>query len=87
VAIVGCGLAGGKRARALGASRLVAAADARPERARRLAASFSGCEAEADWRAAVTRPDVEAVIVSTTNDSLAPVARAAAAAGTHVLVE
>jgi predicted dehydrogenase len=87
VAIVGCGLAGGKRARALGASRLVAAADAEPERARRLAASFSGCEAETDWRAAVTRPDVEAVIVATTNDSLAPVARAAAEAGKHVLVE
>ena len=87
VAIVGCGAVGSKRARALGESRLVAVADAEPERARRLAASFSGCAAEADWRAAVTRPDVEIVIVATTNDSLAPVARAAAEAGKHVLVE
>jgi predicted dehydrogenase len=87
VAIVGCGLAGGKRARALGESRLVAVADADPERARLLAAERPGCEAEADWRAAVRRPDVEIVIVATANDGLAPVAQAAAAAGKHVLVE
>jgi len=87
VAIVGCGRVGGKRARALGDSRLVAVADADPQRARRLAAEQSGCEAEADWRAAVARPDVEVVIVATTNDGLAPVARAAAEAGKHVLVE
>ena len=87
VAIVGCGLAGGRRARALGDSRLVAVADAEPERARRLAAEWAGCEAEADWRAAVDRPDVEVVIVATANDGLAPVARAAAEAGKHVLVE
>jgi predicted dehydrogenase len=87
VAIVGCGRAGGKRARALGESRLVAAADAEPERARRLAGEWPGCDAETDWRAAVARPDVEVVIVATTNDSLARVARAAAEAGKHVLVE
>ena len=87
VAIVGCGLAGARRARALGESRLVAVADAEPDRARRLAAEAPGCAVEPDWRAAVARRDVDVVIVSTTNDGLAPVAQAAATAGKHVLVE
>ena len=87
VAIVGCGLVGAKRARALGDSRLVAVADTDPGRARGLAEQVPGCVAERDWRAAVTRPDVEVVIVATTHDSLVPVALAAAEAGKHVLVE
>jgi len=87
VAIVGCGLVGAKRARALGGSRLVAVADNDRERARILAEQFSGCVAETDWRAAVARPDVEIVIVATTNDSLAPVSLAAVELGKHVLVE
>ena len=87
VAIVGCGLVGAKRARALGDSRLVAVADNDPVRARGLAEQVPGCAFEADWRAAVGRPDVEVVIVATTNDSLAPVALAAVDLGKHVLVE
>jgi predicted dehydrogenase len=46
-----------------------------------------GCAVEPDWRHVVMRPDVEVVIVATTNDSLAPVALAAVEAGKHVLVE
>jgi predicted dehydrogenase len=84
---VGCGLVGAKRARALGDSRLVAVADIDPERAQRLAAECPGCVAQTDWRAVVSRPDVDVVIVATTNDSLAPVVRAAVEAGKHVLVE
>jgi len=87
VAIVGCGLVGAKRARALGDSRLVAVADNDGDRARGLAERAPGCVAETDWRAAVARPDVEVVIVATTNDSLAPVTLAAVQAGKHVLVE
>jgi predicted dehydrogenase len=87
VAIVGCGLVGAKRARALGDSRLVVVADIDRERARGLAEPIPGCAAETDWRAAVARADVEVVIVATTNDSLAPVALAAVQAGKHVLVE
>jgi predicted dehydrogenase len=87
VAIVGCGLVGAKRARALGDSRLVAVADNDPERARGLAEQAPGCVAETDWRAVVARPDVEVVIVATTHDRLAPIAQAAVQAGKHVLVE
>jgi predicted dehydrogenase len=49
VAIVGCGLIGHKRARALGESRLVACADTNLERARALAAQFPGCDAGTEW--------------------------------------
>ena len=83
VALVGCGLIGGKRARVLGPARLVAAVDADPQRARRLAAQHPGCAAATDWREAVARDDVDLVIVSTTNDHLAPVALEAVCRGKH----
>jgi predicted dehydrogenase len=87
VAVVGCGLIGARRARALGAARLVAVADVDAERARRLAAQHPGCAAGTDGRAAVCRDDVDLVIVSTTNDHLASLTLEAVRRGKHVLVE
>jgi predicted dehydrogenase len=87
VAIVGCGLIGGKRAKALSPARLVACADVVLERALALAQTAPGAVATADWRAALDRSDVDIVIVSTTNDVLAKVTLAALQAGKHVLVE
>jgi predicted dehydrogenase len=87
VAIIGCGLIGRKRAAALGPVRLVACADLSLDRARSLAAETPGTEATADWRVAVDRPDVDVVVVATTNDALAPMSVAALEAGKHVLVE
>ncbi|MCC7371979.1 MAG: Gfo/Idh/MocA family oxidoreductase [Chloroflexi bacterium] len=87
VAIVGCGLIGRKRAAALGAHQLVACADISLGNAERLAASYPDCVASADYREIVQQPDVDAVIVSTTNNVLATAAVAAAEAGKHVLVE
>lgn len=87
VGIVGCGLIGHKRARALAGSRLVAVADTNLDRAQQLAAEFPGCAVEAEWSALVRRDDIELVIVSTTNDALTPVALAAVQHGKHVLVE
>jgi predicted dehydrogenase len=87
-AIIGCGLIGRKRAAALGrGARLLACADLDGGRASALAATVPGAVAEPSWQAAVTRPDVELVIVATTNDALAPVSIAALDAGCHVLVE
>jgi predicted dehydrogenase len=40
-----------------------------------------------DWEALVSRPDVDVVVVATTNDMLAPVTHAAVRAGKHVVVE
>src|SRR5512145_377500 len=87
VAIVGCGLIGRKRARALDVGRVVVAADTVTSRAQALADEHPGCVALADWREAVQRDDVDVVIVATTNDALAPVALAAVSAGKHVLLE
>jgi predicted dehydrogenase len=88
VAIVGCGLIGHKRARALGdGSRLIAVADTDLARARQLASQHTGCAAGADWEEVVARADVDAVLVATTNQVLAPVALAAVRNRKHVLVE
>src|SRR5262249_49705076 len=87
VGIVGCGLIGHKRARALGESRLVAVADTNPARAQQLSAHFPGCGALTEWQPLVARDDVDLVIVATTNDALAPVALAAIEHDKHVLVE
>lgn len=87
VAIIGCGLIGNKRARALENCTLIAAVDTDLERARKLAQQHRGCEAADDWRAALGRGDLDLVIVATTNNMLAPVTLAAVEAGKHVLVE
>lgn len=87
VAIVGCGVIGKRRAQAIGPARLVVCADMVPGRAQELARSVPGAMATDDWRKAVSRSDVDIVIVATTNDSLATVALTAVRAGKHVLVE
>jgi predicted dehydrogenase len=79
VALIGCGAVGQRRAqvvarRAMGA--LIVAVDRAFDRARRVAED-TGCEANTDWSAAVRREDVDAVIVSTSHDMLAPIAIAA----------
>jgi predicted dehydrogenase len=86
VAIIGCGLIGHKRAKALGSSKLVVASDANAQRAEALARQY-GAEAVNEWSSVVTRSDVDVVIVSTTNDALAPITLASVRAGKHVLVE
>jgi predicted dehydrogenase len=88
VAIVGCGLIGQKRLRALGkAHHLLIAADTTLERAEALVRQRDGALATDDWRKAVTHPSVDAVIVATTNQWLAPITLAAVQSGKHVLVE
>ena len=88
VAIIGCGLAGQKRLRALGKQhRLIAAVDPVLERAKTLVEGYPNAVATTDWRAVIAQPDVDVVIVSTTNNWLAPITLAAVEAGKHVLVE
>ena len=85
VAIIGCGLIGQKRAKALGTSTLTAAVDVDLRRAEALAQGKA--PALADWREALALPGVDAVIISTLHNSLAEIARGAIAAGKHVLME
>ena len=87
VAIIGCGLIGHKRAKALGATRLLVCADIAQDRAERLAATVKGCKAVTDWRDAVNDPDVSIVMIATLHDTLAEIAHGAVAAGKHVLIE
>src|SRR4051812_37789549 len=87
VAIVGCGLIGNKRAKALSDATLVAAVDSNLARAEQLAKAHPGCSAGSDWQTVVSRNDVDIVIAATTNDQLAPITHAAIKAGKHVLVE
>jgi predicted dehydrogenase len=89
-AVVGCGLIGKRRARALAASagaRLCYACDLDPGKAADAAALAPGCRAVADYRSAIQDERVDAVIVSTLNGSLAPIALAAVQAGKHALIE
>jgi predicted dehydrogenase len=85
LAIVGCGLIGLKRADAAGSHEIVVVCDRDGARADMLARR-TGARATLDWREAIAA-DVDAVIVATTHDQLAPIALAAVEAGRHVLVE
>jgi predicted dehydrogenase len=86
-AIVGCGLIGKKRFEALPKGSLVAACDVAMDRAGALAAKAGPqCIATTELEKALEAgPD--AVIVATTNSSLAPITAACIRAGKHVLVE
>lgn len=87
VGVVGCGLIGQKRAKALGSGgKLVACADIDMNRAEALART-TGVQAFRDWRELVWSPLVNVVIVATLHDSLAEITLTAAEAGKHVLVE
>lgn len=88
VGIVGCGLVGHKRARALGPEhKLIAVADNDLSRAEKLAASYPGCQYHSDWLKVVDHPDIEMVMVATTNNMLTPVTLAAVERDKPVLVE
>jgi|SRR3990172_5597450 len=86
VGIIGCGLIGQKRARALGEGRLIACADINEDRAKTLAGN-SGAKVFGDWQGLLALPEVEIVVIATLHDSLAEITLAAIEAGKHVLVE
>jgi predicted dehydrogenase len=86
-AIVGCGLIGGKRFAALPKDSLVATCDPMLERAQALASKAgNGCIAVPSVED-IFPANPDAVIISTINNSLAPLAATCIKAGKHVLVE
>jgi predicted dehydrogenase len=87
IVIVGCGLIGQKRAKTLVGCRVVAFVDTVKDRAEALSHQFPGSIALTDWRDAVTRDDVDIVIIATLHATLAEIGLAAVTAGKHVLVE
>lgn len=89
VAVIGCGLVGAHRARTAASDPRTAlriVIDTQPERAARLGAEY-GVAAAADWRTALSREDVGAVVISTPNALLVPIGIAALRSGRHVLIE
>ncbi len=85
--ILGCGLIGRKRAQAADGHKVTWVYDVDRQRAERLAAELGTASVARDHREVLERPDVDAVIIATTHDCLAPLSLAALKAGKHVLVE
>jgi predicted dehydrogenase len=89
IAIIGAGLIGGKRAEAIASAKkgkLAVVADPDFERAKTLAQKY-GVEAVRDWKEAISRDDIQAVIVAVPNAFAAPIVIAALQNGKHVLCE
>jgi predicted dehydrogenase len=86
-AIIGCGLIGQKRLKTLKPGQLAVACDLDLGRAETMVAASGSGRASKDLVEAVNDPTVDAVIVSTLNNSLAPIASQAISAGKHVFVE
>ena len=87
IALIGCGLVGQKRLNLLPPGSVTVTCDLQLARAQKLAAQSPGCTATDSVEAAVTAPNVDAVMIATVNASLAPLALQAAQRGKHVLVE
>ena len=87
IAVIGCGLIGEKRAKVLGSHELVAAADPNILRAEHVGKFGKDVMVTTDWQQAVSLPEVDLVIVATTNNWLTPVSLYALEQGKHVLVE
>jgi predicted dehydrogenase len=87
VGIIGCGLIGHKRAESLPPGYLTAVADVSVDRAKTLSSKYRGVDAYSDWKDIIRREDIDTVIISTTNNWLAPVTLSAIEAGKDVLGE
>ena len=87
IGIVGCGMIGQKRAKALGSGgQLVACADIDISRAENLAKGF-GARVCLDLQELIELPEVDIVVIATLHNSLAEITLASINAGKHVLVE
>lgn len=87
IAIIGAGLIGRKRAQALPKGiNLSLVCDIDEKKAFEFARDFK-CEIVSDWKKVVKDKNIEAIIISTTNNWLSPIAEAAIISGKHVLIE
>jgi predicted dehydrogenase len=87
IGIIGCGLIGKKRANSLPSGSVVYACDLDLKRAQELAASHPSCRATNSIDEVLQSPRVDAVMISTLNSTLAPLAIKAVCHGKHALVE
>jgi predicted dehydrogenase len=86
-AIVGCGLIGQKRAQALRTEQVVACADIDLARAHALCDGRPGCRSFSDPFEAITKSEVDAVVIAAPHAALAQLVEHSVRHGKHVLVE
>lgn len=87
VAIIGAGLIGNKRAQSLPRNiKLVYCCDTNLQRAEEFAQKYS-CDVTTQWQKIIEDSNIDAVIISTTNNMLTPIASEAIKRGKHVLIE
>jgi len=87
IAIIGCGSVGEKRLHALGSHRLLYAVDKDIKRAQLLCQIRKQGHSATDWESVLASPELELVIIATTNDVLSKITAAALRNNKHVLVE
>lgn len=88
VAIIGCGLIGEKRAKALiNSAQLVACTDVNFAKAKQLANMHPKAVALKNWQEVIEHPDIDIIIIATPHHVLAEITLAAVIANKHVLVE
>ncbi|MDE2008222.1 MAG: Gfo/Idh/MocA family oxidoreductase, partial [Rhodospirillales bacterium] len=89
--LIGAGWCGGIRAVAAADHPLVAGlhiAEIRPDRLAEIAAATGARSATTEWQELLARPEIDAVMISATPETLHyPMARAALEAGKHVFLE
>ena len=87
LAIIGAGLIGKKRALALPKEmRLSLICDVDEKRGLQFAKDFN-CVYESNWKKVIANSNIQAVMICTTNNLLAPITIAAIREGKHVLSE
>ena len=87
VGIIGCGMIGAKRAKAIGNSHeLVAFCDVNADRAMVLASVWGGVTFT-DYREIINKANIDIFVISTVNNQLAPITLYAVQHGKHVIVE
>lgn len=87
IGIIGCGAIGHKRAASLGDNILIAVSDINIENARKLVGTNTNIKIFSNYQDLLKLPNIDIVIVSTTNNMLAPISLASIEAGKHILVE
>ena len=87
VGLVGCGLIGNKRAKALGQNGILTACFDIDIIKAQLLSKVTGARVCSNWHELISSEEVEVVIIATRHDSLAEITIAAAEQGKHILVE
>lgn len=89
IGIIGCGVIGSRRAKIINSSRdakVVAVMDIDFDRAKTLASQMN-CDYFDDWKKVVSDKNIDAVVISTTNNFLAKISYEAAQNGKHIFCE